>query len=150
MSLRVSGKFHDVPFSGHLIDRIDGWRIEFDAPIRMQETLIRTREVTRSSVKLIDEARCVVLYSRRRVYLGEFMLGWIVDRETDWVAEVPTHAHLNFDNKAGVYTQPHENFAYVLEFFRSSLPIEARKSVVILPAQMVEHEILRRCKSLAT
>src|SRR6185369_16568315 len=99
---RVSGTLLGQPFVG-CVEVRDGSNspiIKFDSGVKVTWIGVISDTTEWDSISEKTEhsvLQCVQLDRRRRVYLGEFCLGFVLERRMDWVAEPLNHGHLNHD-----------------------------------------------------
>lgn len=134
---RVSGTFFGKPFTGTI------------CTVYKAVTFNRTHHlpIVLSAAGSQKIANGIVFHKRHKVFLGEIMIGWVVDRGDDWVAEPINHAFLNPDgtHEPGRMSAPYQDWDGALGFFRSALPAPCRSHLRVVE-QIIEHTILAVCK----
>ena len=131
--LRVSGLWFEEPFTGCLRvpDDTGVTIVRFDSVVVTRKGYY-TRRTEVAANERDDLLAGLHFHERTQVFLGEFLLGYLVLKRGEgmsWFAEPINHAHLNTFGKPGVMSQGYESYLEAYGFFNMSVPHPCRSEL---------------------
>jgi len=148
---RVSGTFKEVRFFGILVNppnKGEDPMVHFHEPILVPSKASPADSILEHCflVNLRTHHALVKFDERCGVYLGEFCLGWIIDRDDRYEVEPINHVWVNPTGKPGTVAE-YSGYLEAFGFFNRSVPIEARSHLKVI-GQVEEEKAMNRCRMI--